>query len=67
MDSFEFARASRRAQLVEQPSPTDGLELTGITDEDQSPPLRIGEGGQLIERSGAQHASLIDHECRPDR
>ena len=51
--------------LVEQPAPTDRLELAGVADQRQPPAVRLGELDELVERAGADHPGLIDDQGRP--
>ncbi len=43
MDGGELVDAAGAAQLVEHAASSDGVELAGVADEDQSPSLRHGE------------------------
>jgi hypothetical protein len=43
------------------------LELARVTDEDQSPALRHGEGCELTESAGPDHAGLVNDDRRCGR
>ena len=62
VDSGEFVGASGAAKLVEHAAAADRLELARVADEHQSPSLRHGERHEVVERSRADHAGLVEDE-----
>lgn len=49
VDGGELVDGLGAAQLVEQATTADGLELAGVTDESEAPPVSFSEGDQLVE------------------
>ena len=67
VDRVELDRPAGRAEFTEHPATPDRLELVGVTDQHQPPPLGVGQVCELVEVAGADHAGLVDDHRRPHR
>ena len=62
VDPLQLDRPRRRADLAEQATATDGLELSVITHQHQTPLLTRREPGEMVQVRGRQHARLVDDQ-----
>ena len=49
-------------KLGEHAATADGLELVGVTDQSQPPPVLVGESGESVEVAGGEHAGFVDDD-----
>ena len=54
--------SSGGAEFGEHAAAADGLELVGVADQRQPPPVLVGETCQLVEVSGVEHAGFVDDD-----
>ena len=67
MDPCQLVHPTCGTQLVEQPTAADGLQLAGITDQHDTPALRVGEADELVDGGGADRAGFVDDHRRSRR
>ena len=65
VQAFELVDSAVGAQLGEQAATADGLQLAIVTDQDETPLVRLGETDELMQRRGRDHPGLIDNHGRP--
>jgi hypothetical protein len=67
VDAGQLVGGDGGAQLGEQPAPADRLELGGVPDQDQTPPLRLGQFDEAGQGGGADEAGFVHDQRGPRR
>ena len=65
VEVFELVDSAVGAQLGEQAATADGLQLAMVTDEHETPLVRLGEGDEPMQRRRGDHPGLVDDHGRP--
>ena len=64
MDLVELDGAVGVDEVVEHAAASDGGELHRVTDQREAPAPVVGQGGELVEAVGADHAGFVDDHGR---
>ena len=67
VDLVELDGAVGVDEVVEHAASADGGELHRVTDQGDAPASVVGEGGEVVEAVGGDHAGLVDDHGRSGR